>query len=258
MSSSDIQSKEQTTAGSEIHPSNVHRVSEAGHGGEFIVLGNKHYYKHELMKAFGGSLNPGLAPPPKHLFANPAPLGLSAFAFTTFVLSMYNAKAMGVKVPNAVLGAAAFYGGFIQMLAGVWELVVGNTFGGTALTSYGAFWLSYVAILVPAFGVGTAYEGTGQESDAVAFFLLAWCLFTGMLTIVTMKSTLFFFLLFFSLTITFLLLAIHDFTGNSHVQTAGGVMGVITAFLGWYNAWAGTATRTNSYFTSYPVPLSKQ
>ncbi|KAG7195479.1 uncharacterized protein KQ657_003242 [Scheffersomyces spartinae] len=258
MSSTDIQSKEHTNADSEIHPPEIHRVSEAGNGGEFVVLGNKHYYKHELMKAFGGNLNPGLATPPKHQFANPAPLGLSAFAFTTFVLSMYNAGAMGVKPPNVVLGAAAFYGGFIQMLAGIWELAVGNTFGGTALTSYGAFWLSYVAILVPAFGIEAAYEGTDQMGNAVAFYLLAWSLFTFMLTIVTMKSTLFFFSLFFCLAVTFLLLSIADFTGNSNVKTAGGVMGVITAFLGWYNAWAGTANKANSYITSWPIPLSKQ
>ena len=100
----------------------------AGYGDEFVISGKQKFYKHELMNAFGGTLNPGLAPYPANKFANPAPLGLSAFSLTTFVLSMYNARAMGISVPNVVVGLAAFYGGAVQFLAGVWELAVGNTF----------------------------------------------------------------------------------------------------------------------------------
>ena len=73
---------------------------------------------------------------------NPAPLGLCAFALSTFVLSLFNAQAMGIKIPNIAVSLALFYGGLAQFLAGCWEFVTGNTFGMTALTSYGAFWLS--------------------------------------------------------------------------------------------------------------------
>lgn len=92
--------------------------------------------------------------------ANPAPLGLAAFGLTTFVLSMYNA---GVGVgyggaTNVVVGLALFYGGFVQLLAGMWEFRTGNTFGATAFSSYGAFWLSYATLFVPGkFGLYLAW-----------------------------------------------------------------------------------------------------
>ncbi|KAK6458062.1 GPR1/FUN34/yaaH family-domain-containing protein [Scheffersomyces xylosifermentans] len=242
----------------EGHAQNVSKIKTAGDGDEFIVIGNQKFYRHELMSAFGGTLNPGLAPPPKHQFANPAPLGLSAFALTTFVLSMFNAQAMGITTPNIVVSLAAFYGGAVQFLAGVWELAIGNTFGGTALTSYGAFWLSYAAINIQSFGIIKAYADTDQLANAVGFFLLAWAIFTFILTLCTLKSTAAFCALFSCLTITFILLAAGEFTGKVGVARAGGVVGVITGFLGFYNAFAGVANPTNSYFTAWPIPLTKQ
>jgi len=86
--------------------------------------------------AFGGEFQPGLYRPTDHRkFANPAPLGLSAFALTTFVLSLINIKVRGVEEPNIVVALAFGYGGFVQLLAGMWEMAVGNTFGATALSS---------------------------------------------------------------------------------------------------------------------------
>jgi succinate-acetate transporter protein len=199
-------------------------------------------------------LNPGASPWPK-ININPAPLGLCGFALTTFALSLYNAQAMGIKIPNVVVSLACFYGGAAQFLAGLWEFIAGNTFGFTALTSYGAFWLSYAAILIDNFGIGAAYEGTEQMADAVGFFLLGWVIFTFILFLNTLKSTLSFSALFFFLFITFILLASGEFSGHVGVTRAGGVMGVITAFIAWYNALAGTATSTNSYFVPYSVPL---
>lgn len=237
----------------------VNRIQTTGEGNEFVIIGNKKYYRHELMAAFGGTLNPGLSPPPKHSFANPAPLGLCGFALTTFVLSCYNARAGGITIPHAVLGLAAFYGGLCQFLAGVWEMVVGNTFGATALTSYGAFWLSYNALLVEGFGIQAAYESAPEQwSSAVSFFLTGWAIFTFILTLLTFKSTVFFCALFTCLTITFVLLAIGDYTGVVGCTRAGGVVGIITAFLGFYNAYAGVSTPQNSYFGAKVFPLTRQ
>jgi len=96
--------------------------------------------------------------PPFRPLGNPAPLGLSAFAATTFVLSLINLGTRNVSTPNIVLGMAFFYGGLCQLLAGMWEFATGNTFGGTALSSYGGFWLSYAVILTPGFNVVGAYS----------------------------------------------------------------------------------------------------
>ncbi|QRG35911.1 hypothetical protein FDK38_000236 [Candidozyma auris] len=235
----------------------IGKIQTSGEGNEFVVIGKNRYYRHELMEAFGGTLNPGLAPYPKHQFANPSPLGLCGFALTTFCLSMYNAQAMGIEVPNIVVGLACFYGGFAQFCAGIWEGVVGNTFALCALTSYGAFWLSYAAIQVPAFGIGEAYTGTDQLHSAVGFFLLGWTLFTFMLFLCTLKSTVAFSSLFFFLTLTFLMLCIGDFTSKVGCTRAGGVLGVITAFIAFYNAFAGVANKQNSYFGVKVLPLTR-
>lgn len=228
----------------------VGKIRTTGDGDEFVILGNQKFYKHELMEAFGGTLNPGLAPYPVHEFANPSPLGLCGFAMTTFVLSMVNARAMGINVPNIVVGLACFYGGFAQFAAGIWEGLVGNTFALCALTSYGSFWLAWAAIQLDAFGIAASYEGTEQLHNAAAFFLLGWTLFTFMLTLCTLKSTAGFCGMFSCLTLTFILLCAGDFTQKVGVTRAGGVVGVITAFLAFYNAFAGVATKLNSYITA--------
>lgn len=257
--SDSLHSSKEVSLSSEEQHHNVSKIQTSGDGNEFIIIGNQKFYRHELMTAFGGTLNPGLTPTPVHKFANPAPLGLSAFALTTFALSMYNAQAMGVTTPNVVVGLAAFYGGLVQFLAGIWELVVGNTFGGTALTSYGAFWLSYAAIQVPNFGIVAAYaDDMEQLPNAIGFYLLGWAIFTFMLTLLTLKSTAAFCALFSCLTLTFILLAGGEFSGVVNVSRAGGVVGVITAFLGFYNAFAGVANPTNSYFGAYPIPLTRR
>lgn len=234
----------------------VSKIQFSGESNEYVILGKKKYYKNELLSAFGGTLNPGLSPPSKYNFANPVPLGLAAFSFTTFVLSMFNAGAMGVHSPNVVIGAACFYGGVIQLFAGLWDLILGNTFGGTALSSYGGFWLSFAAIYIEDFGIMKAYADEPEQlANAVGFFLLGWAIFTFMLLLCTTKSTVAFFSLFLTLFITFVLLACGEFTGNAKVTKAGGIVGVITSFIGFYNAFVGAATRQNSYVVPKVIPL---
>ncbi|ANZ75127.1 BA75_02508T0 [Komagataella pastoris] len=222
---------------------------------EYIFLGRQKFRKSDLYAAFGGTLNPGVTAPPIHKFGNPAPLGLSAFALTTFVLSLINAQAMGVTQTNVVVGLALFYGGLIQLLAGMWEMAVENTFGALALSSYGGFWLSYAVLNIPWFGVASAYEQSRDFQVAVGFYLLGWTIFTSMLCLCTMKSTVAFFLLFFFLAITFLMLTVGELAPSVNCTRAGGVLGVITAFISWYNAYAGLSTPENSYLQVSAVPL---
>ena len=238
------------------HSGDEHQpVTVSGESNEFVHIGHMKVRRDELMSAFGGSLYPGIMAPPTHKFANPGPLGLSAFALTTFVLSMVNARAQGVSNPKIVVGLAFFYGGFIQLCAGMWEIAVENTFGGTALSSYGGFWMSYAAIETNAFGIASSYTDETELANAVGFYLLGWTIFTAMVTICTTKSTAAFFGMFFLLTITFLLLTIGEFASSLKCTRAGGVIGVIVAFLAWYNAYAGIATPQNSYLTVKPLYL---
>ena len=80
--------------------------------------------------------------------ADPGPLGLAGFAMTTFVLSMFNAKLVSSGGEPVVLGLALAYGGIAQLLAGMWEFRTGNTFGAVAFSSFGAFWISFWALVV--------------------------------------------------------------------------------------------------------------
>ncbi|CCH60930.1 hypothetical protein TBLA_0D04340 [Henningerozyma blattae CBS 6284] len=237
-------------------PPTIERVYTVGDNQEFIVIGNQKFLKQELIHAFGGTLNPSWQPPPAHRFGNPAPLGLCAFALTTFVLCAYNAKAQGIHIPNVVVGPAMFYGGIVQVIAGIWEIAVENTFGGTALCSYGGFWMSFASLYIPWFGIQAAYEGHEKElGNAIGFYLLGWCIFTYGLALCTMKSTVMFFTLFFLLGHTFLLLSIGSFTGKEKVTQAGGILGIIVAFVAWYNAFAGLTDKHNSYVVLGSIPL---
>ncbi|KAL8949686.1 MAG: hypothetical protein Q9222_004227 [Ikaeria aurantiellina] len=211
------------------------------------------------LPAFGGEFQPGLYKGVQdRKFANPAPLGLSAFALTTFVLSLINMSTRGVGEPNLVVGIAFGYGGLVQLLAGMWEMAVGNTFGATALSSYGGFWLSFAIILTPGgFNIEEAY--TSMQSiaafyDAFGFFLMGWFIFTTIILMCTLRSTIAFFVLFFTLDMAFLLLGIgylhRDAEGapNPPIIKAGGFFGLLAAFAAWYNALAGIADDSNSFF----------
>ncbi|KAL9578603.1 MAG: hypothetical protein Q9212_005609 [Teloschistes hypoglaucus] len=211
------------------------------------------------LPAFGGEFQPGLYKGVKdRKFANPAPLGLSAFALTTFVLSLINMSTRGVAEPNLVVGIAFGYGGLVQLLAGMWEMAVGNTFGATALSSYGGFWLAFAIILTPGgFAIEEAYTSAQSVHafyDAFGFFLMGWFIFTTILLICTLRSTVAFFFLFFTLDLAFLLLGIGYLQRNAEnkpnppVIKAGGFFGLLAAFAAWYNAIAGIADDSNSFF----------
>jgi len=210
------------------------------------------------LPAFGGEFQPGLYKNVENRkFANPAPLGLSAFALTTFVLSLINLGTRGLTAPNIVVGLAFGYGGLVQLLAGMWEMAVGNTFGATALSSYGGFWISFAIILTPGgFDIVTtiakADKATGV-ADSLGFYLMGWFIFTFILLICTLKSTIAFFMLFFTLDLAFLMLGIGHLNHvagvpNSTLIKAGGGFGILAAFLAWYNALAGIADTSNSFF----------
>jgi len=212
------------------------------------------------LPAFGGEFQPGLYRPTDHRkFANPAPLGLSAFALTTFVLSLINIQVRDVTEPNIVVALAFGYGGLVQLLAGMWEMAVGNTFGATALSSYGGFWLSFAIVLTPGgFNIENAYKGAtagpNDFNNAFGYFLIGWFIFTFILLICTLRSTVAFFLLFFFLDLAFLMLAIGYFQAssagkpNAACEKAGGYFGIFAAFMAWYNALAGIADDSNSFF----------
>lgn len=178
-------------------------------------------------------------PDPTASIADPAPLGLAAFALTTFVLSVFNAGILSEDLEPVVLPLALFYGGLAQLLAGMWEFRKANTFGALAFTSYGAFWLSFAAY------VKFVKEGLGPDAaTATGLFLLAFGIFTAYMTVAALRVNVSVLLVFVFLTLTFLVLAVGDFTGAKTIVHTGGWIGVLTAVLAWYASAAGVINFT--------------
>lgn len=237
----------------------ISKVLISGDNDEYVILDNKRYMKHDLMRAFGGTLNPErYAPYPEHKFGNAAVIGLAGFSLTAFVLGLYTTGAMGIKIPNMIVALVIFYGGVMMFIAGVWEMVIGNCFAATALGSYGPFWLGYGAIFIKSFGISAAYgDDATQLNNAIGFYLLGWTIFTFLIVLCTFKSTFMFLFLFFMVGLTLALLAAANMSGSANTQTAGGVAAIIAGVVGWYNTVAGIATIHNSYvtFTGIPLPI---
>jgi len=164
--------------------------------------------------------------------ANPAPLGLMGFGMTTVLLNIHNAGFF--PLDTMILAMGIFYGGLAQVIAGIMEWKKNNTFGTTAFTSYGLFWLSLVfLLLMPKFG-----WWSGPTAGAMATYLFMWGLFTFFMFIGTLRLNRALQFVFFTLAILFFLLAIGDATGSSSVKHLAGYEGIICGFSAIYAAMA--------------------
>ena len=175
------------------------------------------------------------------MIADPAPLGLGAFALTTFLLSLFNAGLLPTAGEPIVFGVALAYGGVAQVLAGMWEFRKGNVFGATAFTSYGAFWISFWAFVT--FYAADIPDGTDRET-AVGWYLIGWGLFTLVLWVASLQTTTALALLFTLLAVTFFLLGIGDVAHNDGLTTIGGYLGLVTAAVAWYACLVGVSAST--------------
>ena len=174
----------------------------------------------------------------KNILANPAPLGLMGFGMTTVLLNIHNAGFFAIG--SMILAMGIFYGGIAQVIAGALEYRKGNTFGVTAFTSYGLFWLSLVGILViPALIPGVTPPG----DTAMGWYLFMWGLFTGLMFISTLKKPKALQFVFGSLTILFWLLALGHFVDPAFTTIAG-YEGIICGFSAIYLAMAEVINET--------------
>ena len=190
--------------------------------------------------------------------ANPAPLGLVGFGLTTLLLSVINAGFISAApgTPTAgslsvVLATAIAFGGVGQILAGMWEFRVGNTFGATAFTSYGLFWISFV-LIETVFAPGLPKDPT----PILGMYALGWGIFTAYMFIASLGgASRGVSLVFFLLALTFITLAI-AFWGKS-LPSAGwnqisGIIGLLTAIAAIYCSFAFV---TNANFKRTVLPV---
>jgi len=172
--------------------------------------------------------------------ANPAPLGLMGFGMTTVLLNLVNAELLDASNAAMIFSMGIFYGGVAQILAGMWEMKKGNTFGATAFSSFGLFWISLVAIRL-----FSTLGWVGSPSPRVmTAYLAMWGLFTALLTIATFKHNVALRFVFVTLTILFFLLAIADISGNGMIKTIAGYEGIICGFSAIYLAAAQVVNET--------------
>ncbi len=173
--------------------------------------------------------------------ADPAPLGLAAFALTTFMLSGHNAT----FIPDVLwVGLALFYGGLVQVTAGMWEFRNRNVFGSTAFSTYGGFWLALGVFIVLAetTSLGSGLKGADVD-NGLAWFLLSFAIFNTYMLFGSLRVNVAVFAVFLALEITEILLAIGFFRlahgGTPWILHAGGWAGIVTAGAAWYASAAG-------------------
>lgn len=184
--------------------------------------------------------------------ADPGPLGLAAFAGTTFMLSMINAGLVGVQhlhpgggLLPMVAGLAIAYGGVAQLIAGIWEFRTGNTFGAVAFCSFGAFWISFYFIVHSA-----ADNAPTVLFSGLALYLYMWGIFTAYMFVASLRTTGAVALVFLLLAITFFILGIGNasLTGTHNVTNGtiklGGYVGLATAIAAWYASFAAVLNST--------------
>jgi succinate-acetate transporter protein len=182
----------------------------------------------------------------KDTTANPAPLGLMGFGMTTVLLNLHNAGFF--KLGTMILAMGIFYGGIAQIIAGLMEWKKNNTFGTTAFTSYGLFWLSLVWLIVaPKLGLGDV-----NEAPAMAAYLFMWGLFTAVMFLGTLKLNKALQFVFGSLALLFFLLAYGDYTGNAAIKQVAGYEGIICGLSAIYT---GLAQVLNEVYGRTVAPL---
>ncbi|KAJ7473668.1 FUN34 transmembrane protein [Mycena galericulata] len=175
--------------------------------------------------------------PVSHI-ATPGALGFFAFACTTLVFGLSTVTTGGVHSSNIVVGMAISTGGIAQMLAGMWEFPTGNTFGATAFTLFGSFWLAYAAILIPGSGILASYPTVGELHTALGFFFTAWFGASLLVTYAALRKPAVFIALFAFLSSAFAFLGVGEFTAVQGVTQVGGALGIVTALIAYYIAVA--------------------
>jgi succinate-acetate transporter protein len=178
-------------------------------------------------------------------FADPGPLGLAAFATTTFLLSLFNAGIAPESLEKTVLPLALFYGGLAQLIAGLFEFRKANTFGATAFVSYGAFWIAFAAFVQFAEPALKADGATPADiKTATGLFLLGWAIFTLYMFVASLRTNAGLIGVFLTLFLTFACLSIGSLIGASGLATVGGYLGLLSALIAWYTSAAVVTNAT--------------
>jgi uncharacterized protein len=188
---------------------------------------------------------------------NATPIGFCAFSLTLFVYSMYMAGATVPVTTSAAMamGLGLFYGGLIELLAGLYELRQGNNFYALTFCSYAGFWFGLAALYVTgSWNFSGAVTDATAQSNAFGVFFLAWTIFTLFMLIASIRSNAVSVIFFFFLLITYVLLTASYFlNGHTDLRRAAGAIGIFTAVIGWYKGFANLLKRGDNAYFNLPL-----
>jgi uncharacterized protein len=186
-------------------------------------------------------------------FGDPAPLGLAALGITLMIFSMFTSGLLARSGEPVVLGMAIAYGGVVQLLAGMWEVRRGNSFGATAFASFGAFWVSFW--LLEQFFIGQVPPG--ERGSALGLYFVAWAIFSALLWVASTRTTAVTSAMLALLTVSFLLLGIGEAGTHAEIVKVGGWFGLAAAAAALYGALAGVVNGTYARTLLPLVPLQR-
>lgn len=225
---------------------------------DFITLGSSTYRRRDLLNALdrGDGEEGNCAKYTPHQFANPVPVGLASFSLSCLVLSLINANVRGVTDGKWALSLFMFFGGAIELFAGLLCFVIGDTYAMTVFSSFGGFWICYGYGLTDTDNLVSGYTDPTMLNNVIGFFLAGWTVFTFLMLMCTLKSTWGLFLLLTFLDLTFLLLCIGTFIDNNNLKMAGGYFGILSSCCGWYSLYCSVVSPSNSYlaFRAHTMP----
>ena len=201
-----------------------------------------------------------------HAYARPynaTPIGYCAFSLTLFVYSFYmcGATVPITFIPSMAMGLALFYGGLIELIAGIFELRIGNNFHALAFCSYAGYWFGLGSLyVIGSFNFQAAAIDDTARNNALGVFYLAWVIFTLAMLIASIRSNILTLVFYFFLLITYALLCASYFlNGHENLRRAGGAIGIFTAVIGWFIAFASYLVRgENSYFSLPLFDISRR
>jgi succinate-acetate transporter protein len=207
-------------------PSTMANRATAGSKYEVQYFDSKPYAAGTLVKQLG----------------NPTPLGLCVFSTTITSLSFFLMEFRSVTIPNVLIGNFFFLAGLGLLIAGQWEILIGNTFGFVVFCSFGGFCLSFGAILGPTFGVAEAYvNNMDQYYNGLGLYLLGYCILLFVFTIAALRTNVVFVGVFVAALVTLSFLVASYFCAGSgdmqnftRLRKVGGACAFVTGLLGWY------------------------
>jgi uncharacterized protein len=183
---------------------------------------------------------------------DPAPLGLATLGLTLLIFSMFNTGLLASSGRPIVLGMAVA-GGVVQVLAGMWEVRRGNSFGATTFAAYGAFWLSY--FLIEQFFIGDVPPA--ERGNAIALYFIAWTIFSVLLWVASTRTTAVTSVMLAALSVSFLLLGIGEAGAHSEIVKVGGWFGLAATAAALYGAFAGAINGTYGRTLLPLLPLQR-